>query len=66
MNEISMNTFSYRTPPVAASAEVYSDPCQKFKIKMEVLAKIVNDWKSLTIFTKASSKMLDKALNAPL
>ena len=62
--EISKNTFSYRTPPVGASAEVYSEPFQKFK--MELFAKIVNDWKSLTIFTKASSEMLDRALNTPL
>ena len=61
--EISKNTFSYRTPPVAASAEVYSEPCQKFQ--MELFAKIVNDWKSLPIFTKASSEMLDRALNMP-
>ena len=62
--EISENTFSYRTPPVVASAEVYSEPCQK--LKMELFAKIVNDWKSLTIFTKALSEMLDRALNTPL
>ena len=62
--EISKNTFSYRTPPVAASAEVYSEPCQKFK--KELFAKIVNDWKSLTIVTKASPEMLDRALNTPL
>ena len=62
--ENSKNTFSYRTPPVAASAEVYSEPCQK--CKMELFAKIVNDWKSFTIFTKASSEMLDRALNTPL
>ena len=39
--KISKNTFSYRTPPVAASAEVYSEPCQNFK--MELFPKIVND-----------------------
>ena len=61
--EISKNSFSYKIPPVAASAEVYSEPCQKFK--MGFFAKIVNDWKSLTIFTKASSEMLDRALNTP-
>ena len=58
------NTFSYRTPPVTASAGAYSEPCQTFK--MEVFTKIVNDGKSLTIFTKASSEMLDRALNTPL
>ena len=62
--DFSKNIFSYGTPPVTASAEVYSEPCQKFK--MELWAKIVNDWKSLTIFTKASSEMLGKALNTPL
>ena len=62
--EISKNTFSYRTPPVAASAEVYSEPCQNFK--MELFPKIVNDRKSLTLFTKASSEMLDRALNTSL
>ena len=62
--EIFKMTFSYRTPPVAASAEVYSEPCQKFK--KELFAKIVNDWKSLTIVTKASPEMLDRALNTPL
>ena len=30
--KISQNTFSYRTPPVASSAEVYSQPCRKFKM----------------------------------
>ena len=55
--EISKNSFSYKIPPVAASAEVYSEPCQKFKIKMELFARIVNDWKSLTIFTKASLEL---------
>ena len=62
--EISKITFYYRAHPVAASAEVYSEPCQNFKVKL--FAKIVNDWKSLTIFTKASSEMLGKALNTPL
>ena len=62
--EISKNSFSYKIPPVAASAEVYSEPCQKFKT--ELFAKIVNDWKSLTIVTKASPEMLDRALNTPL
>ena len=61
--EISKNTFSYRTPPVATSAEMYSEPCQK--LQMELFAKIVNDWKSLPIFTKASSEMLDRTLNTP-
>ena len=32
---------------------------------MELFAKIVNDWKSLPIFTKASSEMLDRTLNTP-
>ena len=41
--EISMNTFSYRTPPVATSAELYSEPRQEFKIKIELFAKIVKD-----------------------
>ena len=63
---ISKNNFSYRTPPVAASAKMYSETCQKVKIKTELFAKIVDDWKSLTIFVKASSEMLDKALNTPL
>ena len=45
--EIPKNTFSYRTPSVSASAEVYSEPCQKFKMKL--FAKIVHDWKSLAI-----------------
>ena len=54
--EISKNTFSYRTPLLAASAEVYSEPCQKFK--MELFAKIV--------ITKFSFEMLDMALNTPL
>ena len=54
--KISKNTFSYRTPPVADSAEVYSEPCQKFK--MELFAKIV--------ITKVSFEMLDRALNTPL
>ena len=49
---------------VAVSAEVYSGLCQNFKI--ELFAKIVNDWNSLTIFRKASSEMLDRALNTPL
>ena len=62
--KISQNTFFYRTPPVAVSPEVYSEPCQK--LKMELFAKIVNDWKSWTIFTKALSKMLHRALNTPL
>ena len=62
--EISKNTFSYRAPLVAASAEVYSEPCQHFK--MELFAKIVNNWKLLTFFTKASFEMLDRALNTPL
>ena len=62
--EISKNTFSFRTSQVAASTEVYSELCQKFKI--ELFAKIVNDWISLTILTKASSEMLDRALNMPL
>ena len=57
-------TFSYRTPPMTASAEVYSELCQNFK--MELFPKIVNDWKSLTLFTKASSEMLDRALNTSL
>ena len=56
--EISKKIFSYRTPPVAASAEVYSEPCQNIKI--------VNDWRSLSVFTKTSSEMLGKALNAAL
>ena len=62
--EIFKITFSYRTSPVAASTEVYSEPCQNFK--MELFPKIVNDWKSLTLFTKASSEMLDRALNMSL
>ena len=61
--KISKNTLFYKTPPVAASAED-SEPCQK--LKMEVFAKIVKDWKSLTIFTKVSSEMLVSALNTPL
>ena len=62
--EISKNTFSYRTPAVAASPEVYSEPCQK--LKTELFAKIIDDCKSLTIFTKVSSQMLDRALNTSL
>ena len=62
--KISQNTFFYRTPPVAVSPEVYSEPCQNFK--MELFPKIVNDRKSLTLFTKASSEMLDRALNTSL
>ena len=62
--EISTNPFSYRTPPVAASAEAYSEPCKT--LKMVLLAKIVNNWKSLTIFTNALSEMLDRALNTHL
>ena len=54
--QISKNTFSHRTPPVAASATAYSEPCQKFK--MELFAKIVHDWKSLTIFTKLQLRCL--------
>ena len=46
--QISTNPFSYRTPPMAASAEAYSEPCQT--LKMVFFAKIVNDCKSLTIF----------------
>ena len=45
--EISKNTSCYRTPAVAASTEVCLQPS---KFKMELFAKIVNDWKSLTIF----------------
>ena len=60
----SKNTFPYRTPAGAASAEAYSEPCQKFK--MELFAEIVSDFRSLTIFTKASSEMLDRALNTTL
>ena len=63
-SETSKNTFPYRTPAGAASAEAYSEPCQKFK--MELFAEIVNDFRSLTIFTKASSEMLDRALNTTL
>ena len=48
---------------MATSAEMYSEPCQK--LQMELFAKIVNDWKSLPIFTKASSEMLDRTLNTP-
>ena len=33
-------------------AEAYSDHCQTFKV--ERFAKIVNDWKALTIFAKCS------------
>ena len=62
--KISKNTCPYRTPLVAASAEVYSEACQKFK--MVLFAKIVNNWKLLTIFPKASSEMLDRGLNTPL
>ena len=40
-SEISKNTISYRTPPVAASPEVYSEPCRNFK--MELFVKIVNE-----------------------
>ena len=49
---------------MAASAEAYSEACQKFK--MDLFAKIENNGKSLTIFTKASPEMLDRALNTPL
>ena len=49
---------------MAASAEAYSEPCQT--LKMVFFAKIVNDWKSLTIFTNALSEMLDRALNTHL
>ena len=62
--EISKNIFSYKTPPVAASAEVYSEPCQN--IKMALFAKIVNDWRSLSIFTKTSFEMLGRTLNTAL
>ena len=53
--KISKNTFSYRTPPVAASAEVCSQPS---KFKMELFAKIVNNWKSVTIFTNLHLRCL--------
>ena len=49
--EIFKNTFSYKTPLVAASAEVYSEPCQRFK--MELFAKIVSDCKSINFFHKS-------------
>ena len=53
--EISNNSFSDRTPPVAGSAEVYSQPS---KFKMKLFTKIVNNWKSLTIFTNLHLKCL--------
>ena len=37
---------------VTAHLEVYSEPCQMSK--MELFAKIVNDWKPLTISAKSS------------
>lgn len=44
-----------------ASTKVYSEPCRAFK--MELLAKIVNNWKPLTIAAKDSvSNVLNMSL----
>ena len=44
--------------------EVYSEPYQTSK--MEHFVKIVNDWKTLTIFAKCPSSIFDRVLNTPL
>ena len=51
-------------PPICQVSEVYSESSQMSK--MELFAKIINGFQSVTIFSKSPSQMVDWVLNKPL